>query len=366
MKNHLLRLLTVAFLLTVQSDSLFGQAISAFSDYRGYLMAFDNGSFRKLEYLPVKSFKSGSSGIAYIDNRNDFKVYANGASKFQLNAGDFNYWVTDYLIGFKVGQVLYVNAGGDRKLLSYYNTRMALGDSLLCWFDDVLYSFNVYYDRKVVELESSLLEPPRSMKAGSNTLAWVNQSGFFNVFYQSSILQLDNIAPDAYETGQDVMAWVDGYDRFFHFFYKGDTATVSTFAPDSFKVGYGTVGYVDQLGYFNVFYNGGSRQLLADRPDFFLPKGNIIVYAYNNQFNAFYKGTSYPVEKYIPREMEIGINGVAYRDPGGSLKYFFKGKTYTVTAEAVKKFSLSGDVLKLEVGTNTTQFFWEGQLYEQE
>jgi hypothetical protein len=344
----------------------YGQAISAFSDYRGYLMAFDHGDIRKLEYLPVKSYKTGSSGVAYIDNDNDFKVYYNGESKVQVNAADFSYWITDYLIGFKVGNVLYVNAGGERRLLSYYNTRMSLSDSLLCWFDDVKYSFSIFYDNKVLELESSLLEPPKSMKTGSNTLAWVNQSEFFQVFYQGNVRQLDDVVPVKYENGQDVMAWVDGFNQFFHIFYRGDTATVGPFAPDSFKVGYGTVAYVDQLGNFNVFYDGGVRQLLPDRPDYFLVKGNVVLYSYNNQFNVFYAGKTYAVETYIPTDFKLGINGVAYADPGGTLKYFFKGKPYNVTAEAVNGYSISGDVLKVEVGTNTSQFFWEGQLYEQE
>lgn len=363
MKRKLISL-SVIFLVLVTRLSVVGQGLSAFSDYRGYLMAFENGNFKKLEYLPVKSYKMGSSCIAYIDNRNDFKVYYNGESKYQLNAADFQYWVTDYLVAFKVGQVLYVNETGERKTLCYYNTRMALGDSLLSWFDDSRYTFNIYYDHKVIELENSLLEPPRTMKAGANTLAWVNQSDFFQLFYQGKLTTLDNIAPIDFATGRDVMAWTDGYDRYFHLFYKGDTATVETFAPDSFKVGYGIVAYVDQQGNFNAFYDGGTRRLLSDRPDFFQVRGNVILYGYNNQFNLFYNGKTYPVETYVPRDFQIGNNGVAYRDPGGSLKFFQQGKPYSVTTEAVNKYTLTGDVLKLEVGTNTNQFFWEGQLYE--
>jgi hypothetical protein len=354
-----LTLLTCASVLSASA-----QALSAFTDYRGYLMVFDNGSINKLEYLPPVSYKSGSAAVAYIDNRNDFKIYCHGVSKFQLNAADFKYWVTDYLVAFKVGQVLYVNDGVDRKTLCYYNTRMALGDSLLGWYDDSQYSFNIYYNKRIAELENSLLEPPKSMKAGANTMAWVNQSNFFNVFYQGNVTTLDDIAPIDFAAGRDIMAWIDNYDRNFHIFYYGDTATAEIFPPDSFKVGYGIMAYVDQLGNFNAFYDGGTRKLLSDRPDYFLVYGNVIVYAYNNQFNVFYQGKTYPVETYVPRSLQIGINGVAYMDPGGSLKFFQKGQSYKVTNEYVNKYTLTGVVVKVEVGTNTCQFFWEGRLYE--
>lgn len=341
-----------------------GQGLCAFTDYRGYLMAFENGTTRQLEYLPPTSYKSGCSSIAYIDNRNDFKVYTNGTSKYQLNAADFKYWVTDYLVCYKVGQVLYVNDGGLKQTLCYYNTRMALGDSLLGYFDDSQYTLSVYYNHQKNVLENSLLEAPKAMKAGSNTLAWVNQSNFFSIFYRGNTLILDNIAPVEFAVGRDIMAWIDNYDQYFHIFYYGDTATAEVFAPDSFKVGNGILAYVDQQGNFNAFYNGGTRRLLSDRPDYFQVQGNVIVYAYNNQFNIFYQGKTYPVDSFVPTDFKLGLNGVAYRDPDGSLKFFQKGVGYKATNEYVNRYSVVGDVLKLEVGTNTNEFFWEGQLYQ--
>lgn len=358
---------SIRFILTILFSvyHVAGQAqgLCAFTDYRGYLMVFDHGTTRQLEYLPPVSYKSGCSSIAYIDNRNDFKVFTNGASKFQLNAADFKYWVTDYLVSYKVGQVLYVNDGGDKRTLCYYNTRMALGDSLLGYFDDSQYILSVYYNKGTTVLENSLLEAPKAMKAGSNTLAWINQSNFFNVFYRGSILTLDNIAPVEFATGRDIMAWVDDYNQYFHIFYYGDTATAEVFAPDSFKVGNGILAYVDQQGNFNAFYNGGTRRLLSDRPDFFFVQGSIIAYAYNNQFNVFYQGKSYPVETFVPTDFKLGLNGVAYREPGGTLKFFQKGVANKVTNEYVNRYTITGDVLKVEVGTNTNLFFWEGQLY---
>ena len=59
------------------------QNVTAYTDYRGYFHAFDNGSFKQLDYLPVKSYKLGRSSVAYIDNKNDFRIYYKGQSIYQ-------------------------------------------------------------------------------------------------------------------------------------------------------------------------------------------------------------------------------------------------------------------------------------------
>jgi len=348
-------------LISIFRYSSTAQNISAFTDYRGYLQAFDNGQFKQLEYMPVKSYKFGQSAIAYIDNKNDFKIYYNGESTYQLNAADFSYQVSDYLIAYKVGSVLYVFDRGEKKLLSYYNSIVVLEDSLLAFFDDSKYTLSIYYNGKETLLENSLLDKPRSIDAGSNTLAWVNQSGFFNVFYQGRVHTLDNIAPLAYEAGRDLVAYVDDYDQYFHLFYKGDSAIVETFPPDSFKVGYGIMAYVDNLGDFRVFSNGSTRRVLADRPDFFFVKGDIIVFAYNRMFNVIYEGKEYTLENYTPKDFQLGTEGVAWIDESGRLKCFDKGKIYPVSYEIINGYNLTGSVLKYETGNNSLNIFFKGK-----
>ncbi|TAH41297.1 MAG: hypothetical protein EYC69_08390 [Bacteroidetes bacterium] len=339
------------------------QNISAYSDYRGYLQAFDNGMFKQLEYMPVKNYKFGRSVIAYVDNRNDFKIYYKGKSTYQLNAADFSYEVSDYLVAYRVGAVLYVFDNGEKKLLSYYNSMVTLNDSILSYFDDSKYTFSVYYNGREALLENSLLDRPRSVRTGSNTLAWVNQSGFFNIFYRGVTHTLDNIPPLAVEAGRDIVAYVDDFDHYFHLFYKGDTAIVETFAPDSFKVGYGIMAYVDQQGDFRIFENGSTRKILSARPDFFFVKGEIIAYAYNRMFNVWYKGKEYTLENYTPRDFQLGTEGIAWIDESGRLKYFDKGNISTVSYEIITGYNLTGSVLKFETGNNTVSIFFKGQKY---
>lgn len=339
------------------------QDIAAYTDYRDYLQAFDKGQFRQLEYLAVNSYKYGATAIAYVDNRNDFKIYYQGKSIFQLNAADFYYQVTDGLVVYKVGSVLYVFDRGDKKILSYYNSFLSANDSILCYFDDSNYSLKVYYNGRSAELESSLLERPKSVKTGSNTVAWVNQSSYFNVFYQGRQYEMENTAPVVYEAGGDLVAYVDGYDHYFRLFYKGDTARIDLFPPDSFKVGFGIMAYVDQLGNFRVFNDGATRRLLSDRPEFFKVKGEVVVYAYNGMFNAYYKGEVYQLDTYYPSDFQVGNYGVAWLDVSGRLKLFDKGKIYTASYEQINNYKLNGNVLKYEVGNNTVKIFYQGKNY---
>lgn len=362
-RTVLLALLFIACLTGVFSITAEGQNLAAYTDYRGYLHAFDNGSFHQLEYLPVRNYKYGGSAVAYVDNKNDFRVYSNGQTITMLNAADFSYYMTDYLVAFKVGSVLYVFDQGEKRTLCYYNTILAVNDSVMAFFDDSKNTLFVYYNGKMAELEDSFLDKPKAIKTGNNTIAWVNQSNFFNVFYHGEVHNLDNIAPMAFEAGQDIVAYVDDYDKRFHLFYKGDTAMVEPFAPDSFKVGFGIMAYVDQTGNFRSFYNGATQRLLSDRPDYFSVKGNTIVYSYNNSFNVFYNGQATTLQTSSVRDYQIGNDGVAWLDDSGRLKLFLKGKTYTVSYEIINKYFLIGNVLKYEVGTNTVGVFFEGRNY---
>jgi hypothetical protein len=357
------------FLLTVAACSCFSffntqaQNLAAYTDYRGYFQAFDNGVFRQLEYLPVKSFKVGGAGIAYVDNTNELQIYSNGQKIHQTYASDLTYYVTDYLIAYKVGQVLSVFEKGETRRLSYFCKNLFVNDSIVSWFDDSNYNLNVYCNGEITSLESSMLELPRSVKSGSNILAFVNQSNYFKIFYHGEIKEVDNSAPSVFEVGRDIVAYVDGYEHYFHLFYKGETAQVEVNSPDSLKMGFGIMAYLDYSGNFRVFNNGATKKVLSNRPDFFQVKGNMIVYAYNNEFKAYYNGESKLISDFTPKEFILSNDGVAFTDENGWLKFFQKGKMFLVSSEQVNKYYVNNDVVWYEVGTNTWKIFYNGKNY---
>ena len=185
------------------------QDISAYTDYRGNLQVFDRGLLRQIEYIQVTNYKIGGNTIAYIDNKNDFKIYYDGQTFPLVNAADFTYYMTDFLTAFRVGNVLYVFDKGEKKTLCYYTSILVVNDSLLAYFDDAQSSLNIYYNGRVANAEDALIAKPKSIKSGSNIVAWVNQSNYFTIFYHGTTYQLDNIAPRSYQVGRDIVAYVD-------------------------------------------------------------------------------------------------------------------------------------------------------------
>ncbi len=341
------------------------QDITAYNDYRRYLQVFDRGFFRQLEYLQVLDYKIGGNTIAYIDSKNDFKVYYDGQTIPLVNAADFDYVVTDNLTAFRVGKVLYAFDKGEKKTLCYYTdtTTIEVNDSLLAYFDEVQSSLNIYYNGRLSTAEEALLSRPKFIRTGSNIVAWVNQSDYFIVFYHGNAVQLDNMAPRRFEVGRDIIAYIDNYEQRFRLFYHGDTAMIDEFEPDSFKVGFGIMAYTDQSGNFNIFDDGAIKKILSHEPDFFYVKGNTVVYSFNKAFNVYYKGEVYTLQFDTPANFQLGNDGLAWIDDSGRLQLFHKGKTYIVSYETVTNYSLNGNVLKYEVGVNTVNVFYNGKNY---
>jgi hypothetical protein len=362
MKRRLSVLLLIATLFCCSFNSS-SQNLAAYSDYRSYFNVFDNGVFQQLEYLPVKSFKVGAGGVPYIDNTNEFRIYYKGSKFHQTYASDLTYFTSDYLIAYKVGDVLSVFEKGTTKKLTFYCSQFYLDDSLVVYFDDSNYNLSVYYNGSVTELESSMLELPRSIRTGSNIVAYVNQSDYFNIFYKGDVFEIQNSAPLQFQAARDIVAYVDGYTRYFQLFYKGEVAQVDLNAPESFKLGFGIMAYIDYEGSFRVFNNGATRKLISNRPDMYAVKGNIIVYTFNNEFRIFQNGESKLVDDTTPTDYKLGNNGVAYINTSNQLKYYSKGKSYVVSFEPVSKYYINNDVIWYQVGVNTWKVFFNGQTY---
>lgn len=356
--------ISIIALLILTTSFSYSQGVAAYTDYRGAFQIFDRGIYQQLEYNPVKSFQAGGNALAYVDNTGEFQIYYNGRKYHQLYASDqFSYYASNHLIAYKVGTVLYVFEKGRAEKVSYFCSQFYVGDSLVVYYDDSNYNLGVFYNGSNTPIESSLLASPQTVRAGSNTLAYVNQSGYFKVFYHGEITDVDVSTPVSFEAGRDVVAYVDGYQKYFHLFYKGQTAQVDVNPPQSYKVGFGNMAYVDYDENFRIFSNGATRRLLSQKPDFYDVKGNMIVYGYNSEFRAFTDGESKLIDDIMPKEYKLSTDGVAYIDIDGVLKFYNHGKLYVVSHETVSKYYVNNEVVWYMVGTNTWKVFYNGVNY---
>ena len=135
----------------------------------------------------------------------------------QLYATDqFSYYISNYLTAYKVGSVLYVFDKGKTEKVSFFCNQFFVGDSIIAYYDDSNYNLGVFYNGSNETVESSLLASPQTVKAGSNVLAYVNQSGYFKVYYHGEVTDADVSTPVSFEAGRDIVAFVDGYQKYFH------------------------------------------------------------------------------------------------------------------------------------------------------
>ena len=340
------------------------QVVSAYSDSRKYFYAFDNGTYRQLEYLPVVSYRISGNSIAYVDNTREFKIYYGGeVYKQDIYAADFNYYATNCIVPFKLGRALYVFDRGQRTNLTYYSTIFAAGDSVVAFFDETSPGLRVYENGLVSVVEESLLQSLLPVTAGSNVVAYVDQSEYFKIYYHGTITTMSQSPPVSVKAGADIVAFEDSYSNAFIAFYRGDTARLDDFAPISYQAGYGILAWVNSLHEFMILSDGGLRKISSYEPASYQVNGNLVVYHLNNRFMAFYNGVETELENYLPAEFKTSVNGVAYKDVSGRLKLFWKGRMYTASYDVVTDFTLDGDVLRYETGPMHTQFYFNGRQF---
>jgi hypothetical protein len=355
---------SLCFTALSHSEAQAQGGIAAFNDYKDAFIVFDRGSFQQLDHMKVRSFKPGGTTLAYVDNSGEFQIYYNGKKYHQLYSTDmFSYFNTNYLVAYKVAQVLYVFEKGKSQIVSYYCNDYYLGDSILAYYDETEYNLGIYYKGSKMPIESSLLSAPKTVRVGSNLVAYVNQSGYFKIYYNGELKDVDNTTPVSFESGRDIVAYVDGYQKYFHLFYKGQLAQVDVNLPESYKVGFGNMAYIDYDVNFRVFSNGATRRLISQRPDFYEVKGNMIIYGYNSEFRAFANGESQLIDDIMPKEYKLSNDGVAYLDINGMLKFYYQGKTNMVSHETPTKYFIYNDVVLYLLGTNTWKVWWNGTNY---
>jgi hypothetical protein len=358
-----MRVAWLIFLLALPALS-HAQHVSAYSDNRKYFYAFDNGTYQQLEYLPVKSYRISGNCIAYVDNTNEFKIYSGGqVYKQNIYAADFVYGATYNLVPFRLGKALYAFDNGQRHALTYYTQAFAAGDSVVAFTEETSGGLKIYYKGNITEAENTLFQDAAQVVAGGNIVAFADPAGYFRIFYSGTTVTCSEAPPVSVKAGSDIAAWVDGYSQAFMAFYRGDTAQLDAFMPQSYQVGFGLLAFVNSLGEFRIVSGGGMRTVSSFAPDWYKVEGNTVIYAQNNRLMAIYNGRETELENYVPADVQVSLNGAAYKDVSGRLKCFWKGTLSTVTYDIVSNFTLYGDVLTYETGPSHTEFFFNGRNY---
>ncbi len=339
------------------------QSLAAYTDYKNYFFAFDNGPNIQLESQPITSYKIGGNAIAYVNGVDNFRAYYKGDSYDLLSISPARYDACDNYVVFYRDMILNVFDNGKRTLLSGNTTSYAVGDSMVAFYDLNSAYLRAYYNGQTQDIEGVYGVDPDSVKfkVGDNILAYINSANQFKIYYHERILNLESYAPTTFKVGKNIVAYLDAYTQAFKIFYSGMNYTVESNAPISFIAGDDMVAYVSNTGDFKVFYQGQLLKIASFTPSFYDVTDNVLIYFDGKYFTAFYKGKITTLETYLPTNIQKDFNTVAYIDRSGYLQALYYGKQQRISEEKVKMFELTGDVLKYNSGVSDFKFFIKGQ-----
>ncbi|MBL7923831.1 MAG: hypothetical protein JNL88_06505 [Bacteroidia bacterium] len=337
--------------------------LQGYTDFRNFLFIFENGAPRQLEQQAVRSFKARGPMIAYANNANDLMVYY-GGEKFKL--GDMtatNYDVTQSFMYFQRDLLLSVFEQGKVTPLTYFLRDFKVSDSLLVFRDRNVDILRVYAGGALHEIEMTLTGSLQDYKAGENTVAYVNNTGFFRVYMNGQVYDLDNVAPEAYDPGGNLVAYVDGLYHYLKVFYGGKILVLEKLQPQSFKAGVEVVAYVADDQSFKVFSGGRLLKAEAYIPDFYQVRDRSVLFFFNNQLQVLLDGQRYLLDEFMPANYQMSENNIAWTDVSGRLHLFSGGKTHEITLERITGYELNGNTLKYDLPDGTSRIWYKGKIF---
>ncbi len=123
------------------------------------------------------------------------------------------------------------------------------------------------------------------------------------------------------------------------------------------------VAFVASDGHFRVFYADSVRTIGYMNPTYEV-EDNILAYKDpGGMFKVFYKGTITDMESYYPNKFTIQYNSLAYINSASTLRMFSDGEVYDVTNAELSNWSLNYDVITYQIGQGIFRVFYKGIEY---
>lgn len=343
------------------------QDLAIYTDYLDKVQLFDNGKFREIEHLPLKSYQIGNNSLAYEDNSENFKIYYKDYI-FNINSFVTDYKVTDNLVAYNMNKQLNVFDKGKKEMLALITGRFEAGDDLIAFFDQQDEIFKVYYKGNVINLDDALASDEiTEFSTGENTLVYLDSENYLNIFYNGEIYELlYKERAKSYKTGRDIVAFVESPMNHFQVFYKGEFYQLEQFEPQSYKIGDGFVAYIDSNDYLKIFINGEIKTVSFDAPGMYKTEDNLLIYTVQGYFKVYWNNQTYTLENYIPSNYVYDMDVIAYEDEQGYLKVFDRGNTQTISYENITTLKCHGHTVYYSYGVKSNEIYYHGEVYSGE
>ncbi len=326
--------------------------LSAFVDYRDEFILFEDFYFRRLDFLPPKSFQIGGNAIAFIDHRGDFKIYQNGQLQTPLDASVHDYLASASMVFFRTPGGAYVWDQGRLHLLTRFLGKHMFTDSLVAFLDEVTRDFHVYTRgrSRLVVRAASVAPAVRLVTAASNLVAYQPFDGMFEVFWNENVYTLPHGYPVNSRAGTNILAYTDQYEPGLFAFYKGEVVTLEAFTPVRFQAGNDMVAWVSRDESFRLFYQGQIIDLGNYVPDLWHMAEDIFLYSDQlGQTHLFYQGQSLLLENHLISQYQAAHQSLSYTDRNGRVKFVTRGQRLDLPWTTYYSARLDYDVLQLSM-----------------
>jgi hypothetical protein len=366
MDRSLFKIGLILSMLVIGVCSLRAQQLAAFHDNQDRFYIFDDGKTLQAEYLPVKDFSVGGRCILYTDNRNNLKMYYQGAiSTLEVNPVD-HYQALDYLAVYSIGGIVKIIENGKVTTITTQAIKYQAEDSLVTFYDASRQLLAAYYKNQIHMLEDGLVgRPSNFFHSADNLVAYISsRTGELKVFCHGQIQAIEPFVPAAsFKTGRDIVAYVSPTEQKFKVFYQGESYVLEDFPPQSYQVGDDMLAYVDNTGSFKVFREGETLEISSFAPDFYKVRNKLILYGEQGYFKTWYNNDPFLLETYIPSDWKAEWNTIVYYDLNRNIKIFSNGNSRVLTYDLAEGIELYRDVVVVNKGMNNYNVYYRGRKY---
>ena len=347
-----------------------------YTDINNQFVVFEKGKTFPLERTKVDSIHLGDDYISYIDAIGNLKYFSKGELKVLEETYPSAIYSLSNALVYKMQQRLVIYEKGIKKELTNWAGFVKVHQEIVVWQNMPSMDLMAYVNGQVYTIEKAVeFKTIKEYKIGRNIFAYNDLNNHLKIFFNGEVYDTQTSNILTFKCGKNTAAYYDEFYHEFKVFQNGIFTTLCTYQPKQYDVADDMVAYLDINEYFNVFYNGTKTKLLSYKPNSFKAINNMLLFydfgdignmGNYREFDIFYKGVVYKLEKFIPKkEALVGFNSLLYFDNNGRIKYFNEGEVNeNFIIEKPNKVYLDRDLPFFKYANFSIAFYYNKKLYE--
>ena len=337
--------------------------VAPFIDFSGYLNTFYKGNIRTLEFQRINSFSAGDNIVAYVDNRENFKIF-DGEKVEQITVQQVKFQHSDNIVAWQIGSFLYAFENGNKKTLCANVGEFIVKDSLVVYQDTRFKTINVWYKNEIIQLMQQTGDMNMPEAIGENIIGFKDNGDIYRIFWRGNLFE---VGGNAYlmemNAGTDVISFNNSVTKNFTIFSKGEFYDVETAFVKKYKSGRGFVIYEDQIGNLWKFENANKFNVSDFNSGLWEVNDEGFFWNENNLLFTLVNNVKTQIINYLPSDFKLKNNIFAYRNNNGGVSIFYNGKNTLLTNQIESSYSIYGNSVLVELFNKSFLFYSNGETY---